>query len=1077
MAVETPVAAAGRIHAGPAAHALQAEAVLRAVASSTEGLSSGDAALRAEQFGPNSLRERPGTPVWRLLLDEVLNPLVLILLGAVAVLVAVTVLEPGEGSLGDAALILAIVVLNGALGFVQNYRAQRGIEALRRLEVPEVHVLRDGAPVAIHATDLVPGDVILLEEGDRVPADGRLLRVHDLRVDESSLTGESLPVDKQTAPVPEATPLAERSNMVYLGTAAVAGRARAVITQTGMDTQVGAIAEAVQGVSEGPTPFQREVGTLGRRITGIIGVLIVLIAVLQLTVGGLGLLETFIAAVALAVAAIPEGLPVVMTLALAFGTRRMLERRALVRSLPVVEIIGAADVVCTDKTGTITEGRMTLRRLTRGGDTVEVSERPGPNGEAAETAPQAFEIDGRPVDLSRSPALMAAGLCNNAHHRDDGTFLGDPTEVALLRGALGAGVDLDAWERTDELPFSSERKRMSVVVGNGKESRILMKGAPEVLLDRCTGVLHGGQITPMTAERRASIVADQERLAGQAYRVLALAGRIGGPSDRDAIERDLVFYGLAALADPPRAAAGPALRATAAAGVRVVMITGDNALTASAIGAEIGLTGSAVEGRHLDAMTDDEIVDRGAIFSRVEPIHKLRILDAFRRREHVVVMTGDGVNDAPALKGADVGIAMGIRGTDVARDASDMVLLDDNFATIVAAIEEGRRIAANIRKFLNYLLSGNLAEVLVILVASLFGLLPITAVQILWVNLVTDSGPAVALAVDPATPDIMDQPPRRGPIIGRAMLSLVAGVGVVVSVIVLATFGIGLALFDLQTARTMTFTALVLQEYLRLVVIRVHEHSPLFANPWLVLAVLVSLGLQLVLIYTPLGTLFDAVPLGLLSWGVILAGLAARLPDRAGSHAPGPPPIRPAVSHAQPPGPPAAHRRLRGFVRHGDRGGHHPGQARRRDRGENRPGRTPGRHAAHGRRDIAAGDRDGCQRHARGLAGPRHRRDPGQQHGQHGHSRGDRPPPASNRVAVRGARPRAPGGHRHRPDHHPPPGHRHHGPPPGRLDRRRVAPHRRCLRPLGRLGPARGSRRGTRSHRAAEPRAGTGGRG
>ncbi len=854
-------------------HACSVQAILYRLDSSTSGLSATEAGTRHDRYGPNSLREVPGIPVWQLLLDEILNPLVLILVGAVLVLAVVGVVEPGESSWGDALLIISIVLLNGGLGFAQNYRAQRGIEALRRLEVPEVQVLRDESPTVLPATELVPGDVVLIEEGDRIPADGRLIRVHDLRVDESSLTGESVSVDKSTDPVPGSTPLAERTDMVYLGTAAVTGRGRAVVTAIGMGTEVGSIAEAVQGVTQGPTPFQREVGTLGRRITAIIAVLIVVIAALQLTVGGLSLLDTFVAAVALAVAAIPEGLPVVMTLALAFGTRRMLERHALVRSLPVVEIVGGAQVVCTDKTGTITEGRMSLRRLHADGAWIEVIAEGGPR----------FAMDGETADMSRSLALLAAGLCNNAHRRDDGAFLGDPTEVALLEGALLAGVNLNGWERVEELPFSSERKRMSVVVrAHDGSTRVLAKGAPEVLLDRCSGILRDHGAVPMTANERAAIEAAQAQMTGQAYRVLALAGRDGSPTDRAEIESDLVFYGLAALADPPRAAAGPALRATAAAGIRVVMITGDNARTAAAIGEEIGLVGRAIEGRELDALSDDAIVNEGGIFARVEPVHKLRILNAFRARDQVVVMTGDGVNDAPALKGADVGIAMGIRGTDVARDASDMVLLDDNFATIVAAIEEGRRIAANIRKFLNYLLSGNVAEVLVILIASLFGLLPVTAVQILWVNLVTDSGPAVALAVDPAAPGLMDQPPRRGPIIGRAMLALVLGVGLLISAIVLATFAIGLALFDLETARTMTFTALVTQEYLRLVVIRLHEHAPLFANPWLVVAVAVSLALQLALLYSPLGGLFDAVALGPASWAVIAAGVVVGLPSALG---------------------------------------------------------------------------------------------------------------------------------------------------------------------------------------------------
>ena len=510
------------------AHALAPGALLRLLGSRPDGLTSAEAAERRARVGANTLREQPGVPAWRLARDQVLNPLVLILLGAVAVLVVVSVADPAESEWGDAVLILAIVVLNGVLGFAQNYRAQRGIEALRRLEVPEVRVLRDGSPAALPATSLVPGVVVLLEEGDRIPADGRLLAAHGLWADESSLTGESAPSEKGVDAVPEDAPLAERSDMVYLGTAAVAGRGRAVVTSTGMATEVGAIAEAVQAVREGPTPFQREVAGLGQRITAVIGVLIVLIAALQLTIGGLGLLDTFIAAVALAVAAIPEGLPVVMTLALAFATRRMLERHALVRSLPLVEIVGGAEVICTDKTGTITEGRMSLRRLHTPGLTVDVDD---------ESPSAPFLAGQSSVDLRGSLALLASGLCNNAHRRDDGTFLGDPTEVALLKGALLGGIDLTAWERTEELPFSSERKRMSVVVRGADGSRVLCKGAPEVILERCTWVLGGAGVAPMTPEARAEIVLEQQRLAGQAFRVLALAGKDGQPDGRETIER------------------------------------------------------------------------------------------------------------------------------------------------------------------------------------------------------------------------------------------------------------------------------------------------------------------------------------------------------------------------------------------------------------------------------------------------------------------------------------------------------------------------------------------------------------
>jgi Ca2+-transporting ATPase len=858
----------------PPVHALPAASVLEATRTDADGLTSDEAARRLERFGPNRLIGRPGVPAWRLAVDEVRNPLVLLLLAATVVLSVVSLLDPADAHWGDAGLILTIVVLNGALGFVQNYRAQRGIEALQRLSVPVAQVVRDGERVEIAADGLVPGDVVILTEGDRIPADGRLLRVHDLRVDESSLTGESMPVEKAVEALPPGTPLAERADMVYTGTSVVAGRGRFLATSTGMATEMGAIAEAVQSVEEGPTPFQRDVARLGRQITVVIGALILLIAALQLTAGGQSLLDTFVTSVALAVAAIPEGLPVVMTLALAFGTRRMLARRALVRSLPVVEIVGSTEVVCTDKTGTITEGRMSLRRLSTADHSYEVT------GSATDPV-GAFLEDGTAADLRNHPALRVAALCNDAHRGPDGEILGDPTEVALLVASLKAGVESDEWDREAEIPFSSERKRMSVVVRRGGSAEVLVKGAPEVVLDRCAR-LHGADgERPMQPEDRARIAAENERLAGQAFRVLALAGKPGSGEGED-LERDLVFYGLAAIADPPREEARPALDATSGAGVRVVMITGDNPRTAAAVGRDIGLDADPIAGSELDALDDDAIVERGRIFARVEPAHKLRILQAFRDRGQTVVMTGDGVNDAPALKGADVGIAMGRRGTDVAREASDMVLLDDNFATIVAAIEEGRRIAANIRKFLTYLLTGNLAEVLLILVASLFGYLPITAVQILWVNLVTDSGPALALAVDPAAPGLMRDPPRRGPIVSRSMVVLVATLGVLFACTALGVFAAGLALFDLETARTMTFTALVAKEYVAVAVLRVHERASLASNRWLLVAVAASLGLQLVLVYSPLGALFDAVPLGPAAWGVIGVALLVAIPISLG---------------------------------------------------------------------------------------------------------------------------------------------------------------------------------------------------
>ncbi|MBI3988303.1 MAG: cation-transporting P-type ATPase [candidate division NC10 bacterium] len=849
-------------------HALSTEEVLAALETGTRGLSGEEATARLKQYGPNRLKASPPTSPFKLFLDEFRSPLILVLIASAILLFLVAAIGNNPDQNVDAGLILAIVLFNGILGFIQNYRAHRGIEALKRLTAPMATFLRDGRRVTAETSLLVPGDVVLLEEGDRVPADGRLIEAYDLRLDESALTGESLPVAKTPRPLPEDTSLAERANMVYLGTVVMRGRGRFVVTGTGMGTEVGRIAEAIQTAEERPTQFQREVADLGKRLTTIIALLILLIAVLQLTLGHLTLLETFVTAVALAVAAIPEGLPVVLTLALAFGTRRMLERQALVRSLPVVEILGSAQVICADKTGTITEGRMSLRYLFWEGRLLEVT------GGATATD-GGFLEQGRPTDQRENLALLAGGLCNNAHRDPDQGFQGDPTEVALLVGAYKAKIDLDAYVRVDEVPFSSERRMMSVVVQQDGHRFVFSKGAPEVIIDRCTRLYTPEGLRHLTEEEKDRLLAMNNQLAGQALRVLALAYKEDPVSGREELEKDLMFLGLTGLSDPPREEAKTAMAVAFRAGIRVVMITGDNRLTATAIAKEVGLEGECVEGRDLDdlsALALEDVVKRVNIFARAEPRQKLRILRALQRQGQVVVMTGDGVNDAPALKGADVGIAMGIRGTDVARDASDMVLLDDNFATIVAAVEEGRRIFANIKKFVNYLLIGNFAEVLVVLVASLFGYLPITAIQILWINLVTDSGPAVALGVDPPAPGLMSQPPRRGGVISRGMFGLIISIGVVKAGIILLSFALGL-LFDFKTAQTMTFTAFVVQEYLRLGVLRYQERTSFFANRWLVIAVAVSLALQMVLIYTPVGDLFSAVPLGPWPWLILLGGL------------------------------------------------------------------------------------------------------------------------------------------------------------------------------------------------------------
>jgi Ca2+-transporting ATPase len=794
-----------------------------------------------------------------MLLSEFINPLILILPASACLLLVVSIASPGSTDLGDGLLIVGVVFANAAFSFVQNHRAQKGIEALERAAATFATVIRGGHRSIILARELVPGDIVAIEEGDRIPADGRLVAVAHLQVDESALTGESLPIVKTVAPL----------HSVYSESTALFARASYIVTQTGMRSEIGQIAGAMQAIRPATSSFQREIAELGKRIMLIIAGLILVVATVQLTLVGQSLLETFVIAVVLAVAAIPEGLPVVMTLALAFGTRRMLERSALVASLPVVEIIGSVNVICTDKTGTITEGRMSLRRIFIHRDVLDVT------GEALGTRGE-FQVDGHPVDLSANPAMLAAGLCNNAHLNADGSFFGDPTEAALLAGAYKARVPLLDYTRTAELPFSSERRMMSVVV-EGRDSRLLLaKGPPKKIIVISTRSLVSGEDAPLDEQQRVELYAAATDLASQGYRVLALAIGIPPTGGEEWVESDLTFVGLAGISDPPREGAGAAIQACRDAGIRVVMITGDAMPTAIAIATEVGLGGDAILGHDLDALSSEDLIEtvsRISVFARAEPRHKVLILQALQRAGHVVVMTGDGVNDAPALKVSDVGTAMGIRGTEVARDAADMVLLDDSFPTIVAAVEEGRRIFANIKKFVNYLLIGDFAEIIVILIAGVFGYIPVTAVQILWINLITDSGPAVALGIDPAHSGLMRQPPQSGRLMGRSMIILVVATGSVIAAVILGTFAIGLALFDLQTAQTMTFTAFVVQEYLRLAIIRYQERTSLFVNRWLTLAVGGSLLLQLGIIYGPAQHWFGVAPLGLVAWGIILGGL------------------------------------------------------------------------------------------------------------------------------------------------------------------------------------------------------------
>lgn len=806
------------------------------------GLDSGEADARREAVGPNEISGDHGRGPLRIFLAQFASALIWVLLVAAALSFAI-------GHAVDAVLIGSILLLNGVFGFLQEYRAEQSLEALREMATPEVTVRRDGTERAIDATTLVPGDIILLEQGDVVPADARLVKVSNLEVDEAALTGESIPVEKRMAQLTGETPLAERENMIYKGTNVTRGRAVAIVVATGMETEVGEIATALIGAEDSRTPLQRDLDRLGRRL-GLAVVGLSALVVTLLLVGGRGPVQAGLTAVSLAVAAVPEGLPAVVTLTLALGVRRMADENVLVRTLPAVEALGAVDVVCTDKTGTLTEGEMRVQ-------TAWIHDRVVPVPEDADAADE------------RLDRLFEIGaVCNNATADE-----GDPTERALVAAAADHGLDVrarrEACPRRDELPFSSERKRMATV----HDDVVYVKGAPEVVLGRSTRVLGPDGPVELDAEMRSQIDDQVEELAGDALRVLGFAYKDraddGGP------EKNLVFVGLQGLLDPPRPEVRDAIADTYRAGIDVKMITGDNAVTARAVASQIGIESDVLTGQEVGEMDDEtlrERVTKTSVYARAEPTHKVRILQALQATGAAVAMTGDGVNDAPALKNADVGIAMGFRGTDVAKQASDIVLLDDNYASIRAAISRGRMIFDNIWKFVAYLLSANVAEVAIVFIASLFGYLVLPAVQLLWINLLTDGLPALALGADPGG-DVMNRKPREQAtgIIDNEMLSFVGGAGATATALLL-----GLMFYTLDGApsvtpyvMTMVFTGLVVFEFVKLYVVRWTRRTPAVTNPWLGAAVAASLLLQLTILYTPLNQYFGTVPLGVADWALL----------------------------------------------------------------------------------------------------------------------------------------------------------------------------------------------------------------
>ena len=803
-----------------------------------KGLSGQEASIRLTKYGPNILKEEGGKNIFVILLSQFKSFLIIILFAASAISFLL-------GHTLDAILIMAIVAINGIVGFIQEYRAEKTIAQLKKLVTTDSLVYRDAVLQKIPSTQLVPGDLIVLEEGQKVPADIRITQCYNLETNEASLTGESTPVFKNTNKLDGEIVLPERTNMVYSGTSIAAGRGLGIVTASGMNTEIGKIAHLVAAEKEVQTPMQQKLNNLGKSIGRIVLVIAFIIGIEQF-IYGQNLLNALISAIALAVAAVPEGLPAVVTISLALGTKRLFKQKALIRNLSSAETLGSVDCICVDKTGTLTEGSM------------RVTEIYGQNKEK----------------------ILTYGLFASNARMSGQEIIGDPTEAALVKAAVDSGLDqetlLSSHPRISEIPFSSQRKMMSVLVKSESGAILISKGATEVILSKCTKIEEGGQVRNLTEQDKKKILQAQNHFANQALRVLAIAYNPGQT------EENLTFLGLEAMKDSARAGVKEAIKQCSDAGIRVVMITGDHMLTAQAIAKEIGIWGSSISGEELDKLTDEQFameVEKIAIYARVNPEHKLRIIKALKNHGHQVAMSGDGVNDAPALKGADIGVAMGVTGTDVAKQASDMILMDDHFATIVAAIREGRAIFDNIRKFVNYLLSSNIMEVLVISLAVILGggHLPLLPIHLLWINLVTDGLPAVALGVDPPRKNIMSLNPSlfREEIAGGRFL----GPLVIISLLLTAAILFIFLMYEKEPVyeQTMVFTSIVVYEMLRIAAIRGEYKLSFFSNKFLVLAIAGSLVLQLAILYLPISfagitlqELFKVTPLHIQDWLLIM---------------------------------------------------------------------------------------------------------------------------------------------------------------------------------------------------------------
>jgi len=854
------------------------ETVLSRLSSSPAGLTGAEAARRLAEYGPNEIGVAEGTSPWTLLLEQFKNVLIVILLVA-------TALSAFLGHGLEAIAIAVIVIFAVLLGFIQEYRAERAIEALRQMAAPTATVLREGQENEVPARELVPGDVILLAAGDKVPGDLRLLEAINLKIEEAALTGESVAVEKHIESLADLDlPVGDRKNMAYAGTAATYGRGRGVVVATGRGTEFGKIAQMIETIETGKTPLQENLDRVGHSLARATFVVVAIIVGLGL-LRGQPFIEMLVFGIALAVAVVPEALPAVVTISLAIGVRRMVKRHALMRRLPAVETLGSTSVICSDKTGTLTKDEMTARRILCAGQLFSISGAGyEPHGE--------FSLNGSVVHPSE-PAnrlLRAAVLAADAHIVYNESELrwhvkGDPTEGALVVAAAKAGLtkaDLDAhYPRGHEIPFTSETKRMTTLHEGPAGPVAYSKGAPEILLETCNRHVTAEGEKPLDEASREAIRQAAQQMASDALRVLGIAEKAGAqPSDA---ERDMVFLGLVGMIDPPRPEAKPAIETCKLAGIRTVMITGDHPLTARAVAKELGMLqgGKVVTGPELSSMADEEFereVENIEVYARVSPAHKLMVVTALQKLGHVVAMTGDGVNDAPALKKADIGIAMGITGTDVTKEAAAMTLTDDNFASIVAAVEEGRAIFGNIKKYLMYLLSSNIGEICVMAGATVLGLpLPLSAVQILYVNLATDGLPALALAVDPPEPDLMQRPPRnrKKGIFTRPVVTLMVVGGLWSALVNLGIFTWALRSDrSLEEAMTITFVSLVMIQFFKAYNFRSDRHSVLrkpFANKWLNAAILWELALLGLILYVPfLKKPFGNFSLSAVDWVAIL---------------------------------------------------------------------------------------------------------------------------------------------------------------------------------------------------------------